>query len=202
MASPSYLAWYGLPEQDPYGGQYTEVYNVLSPVPGTMPPDDLWTYFTAGGQDTKAAFLFLGSDNKLCMLHRLQRLSPVFGAPSLYDGASFATYNDVTMMGATTVVVPAALFHITPQPLPIRTLADIDAALGASPGAHQLAPLAAGDPAAEEVRTRCGMMIPPVYVPEVLQAISCSPVGLTPRGLWEGVIARIRDDADQTLACQ
>ena len=34
MASPSYLAWYGLPEQDPYGGEYAEVYTVLSPASG------------------------------------------------------------------------------------------------------------------------------------------------------------------------
>ena len=203
MASPSYLAWYGLPEQDPYGGEYAEVYTVLSPAtaPATMPPADLWTYFTAGGQDTKAAFLLLGSDSKLCMLHRLQRLSPVFGVPSIYDGASFATYGDITLMGATTVVVPAALFNITPNPLHIRSVADIDTALLAAPGASQLDPLAAGDPAAEEVRTRCGMLVPPAYIPEVLQAIS-SPGGLTPRGLWEGVIARIRDDPVRVLACQ
>ena len=201
MASPSYLAWYGLPEQDPYGGQYTEVCAIMSPVPGTMAPADLWTYFTSGGQDTKAAFLFLGSDDKLCMLHRLQLLAPVFGVPSVYDGGTFATYGDVTMMGATTVMVPAELFHITPHPLPIRLLEDIDAALLAAPGVHQLDPLAAGNPAAEEVLTRCGMFIPPAYIPDVLQAIS-SPGGLTPRGLWEGVIARIRNEAGQTIACQ
>ena len=200
MASPSYPAWYGLPEQDPYGGEYTAVCTALAALQPTMTPDKLWTQFTSG-QDNKAAFLLLGSDDKLCMLHRLQTLTPTLGVPSIYDGGTYATYGDVTAMGATTVVVPAQLFHLTAVH-PIRTAEAIDVTLLlAAPGVFQLDPLAVGGLETEDVRTRCGAFIPPAYIPSILQSIS-SPGGLTPRGLWEGVIAQIRGQAGQAQACQ
>ena len=200
MASPSYPAWYGLPEQDPYGGRYTEVCAALSAINPTMTSGALWNHFTLGGQDTKAAFLLLGSDDRLCMVHRLQPLTAVLGVPSIFAGGTFATFGDVTLMGATTVMVPAQLFHSTGA-LPVRTAGDIDAGLLAAPEVLQLDQLAEGDAAAEEIRTRCGMFVPPAYVPSIRQEIS-SPGGLTPRGLWEGVISKIRGEAGQALACQ
>ena len=198
MAS-TYSEWYALPEQDPYGGEYTEVCAAVAVPNPAMTSAALWTHFTSG-QDNKAAFLFVGREERLCVLHRLQPLTAIFGVPSVYAGGTYATYGDVTAMGATTVAVPAQLFHFTPA-LQIRTAEDIDGALlAADPGLFQLDQLAAGDPDAEEVQTRCGAFIPPAYLSEILQAVS-SPGGLTPRGLWEGIISTIRGQAGQALAC-
>ena len=91
MASPSYPAWYALPEQDPYHGVYGDVCTAMEAARlAALLPGALMTHFTMG-QDTKAVFVLLGSDGRVSLIHRLALQAPLFGAPSIHSGSVFAT---------------------------------------------------------------------------------------------------------------
>ena len=141
------------------------------------------------------AFILLGADDLVCVIHCLRLFQPPLGVAQ--GGGTYAILSDVTIMGATTVAAPATLLHCSPV-LPIRTAAAIDVALAAAtPCDQQLAP----DAGIGDVRTRLGMLIPLAYVPAILQAVN-SPGGLSPRGLWEVIIAPLWATARREAACQ
>jgi len=104
MASPSYPAWYSLPEQDPYGGEYTDVFAALAAAAPVQDPAALLNHFLTG-QDKKAAFILLGADDLMCVIHHLQLFQPPLGAAQ--GGGTYATLSDVTIMGATMVAALA-----------------------------------------------------------------------------------------------
>ena len=78
MGSPSYLAWYALPEQDPYHGVYGDVCTTLEAAgPAALLPGALWMHCTME-LDTKAVFALLGSDGRVSLIHCLALQAPLW----------------------------------------------------------------------------------------------------------------------------
>ncbi len=206
MASTTgYPAWYAQPAQDYYNGNYTAVcaaFEATTSAAGVAPLDPAHLLTNSStGIDQMGVFVLLSDDAKISVLHRLYRHSIPLGAPaSAFDGQTYATLNDVTRLGPTTVLVPTDIFHRTVALQGVRTPAGIDAALAATPGVGQLAAAAPGDPDTDDARTRLGMYVPPAYAPAILLAAS-SPIGLTPGTLWTTVIDTLRATAGQDVAC-
>ena len=78
MASPSFPAWYSLPEQDPYAGEYTDVFAALATAAPVQDPVALLNHFLTG-QDKKVAFVLLGADDLVCVIHHLQLFQSPLG---------------------------------------------------------------------------------------------------------------------------
>lgn len=205
MATTGYPTWYAQPAQDYYGGDYTAIcaaFEATATAAGVPPLDPAHLLTNSStGIDQMGVFVLLSDDDRVHVLHRLYRHSVPLGVPvSPFDGLTFATLDDVTELGPSTVLVPADIFHRTVQLQGVRTAAGIDAALVANPGVAQLAAAVAADPDTGDVRTRLGMYVPPAYAPAILRAAS-SPTGLTPVRLWTEVVALLRATAGHEVAC-
>jgi len=92
MASPSYPAWYSLPEQDLYAGEYTDVFTTLAAAAPVQDMAALLNHFLTG-QDKKAAFILLGADDLVCVICCLQLFQPSLGVAQ--GGGTYATLGDV-----------------------------------------------------------------------------------------------------------
>jgi hypothetical protein len=199
-AITTYAEFYNLPENDPYNGDYSTLFPpfAVALVPGVSA--GIRTR-VAQGADAKVAMLFLGTDAKLHVLHRIRRYTPAIGTPpSPNDGLDFATFDETTPTGPSTVVVPAPLFNLTAGTVPILTPDQIDLYLAANPAAAQYQP----DPATQAqrvaagemtpIRTRRGMLIPPFLTGAIIAATS-SPDGLSPAALWTDFVTLVRQHA-------
>lgn len=196
----SYPAWYAQPAQDPYQGAYTEVCLAFDPtIPAAPSPAAMLTRASTG-PDMKAAYVLLCADHRIHVLHRVVRQLPALGMPaSPFDNATIATLDDLTVVGPTTVTVPADLFTRTIVLQGVRSAAAIDGDLAADPAARQL-PVALVGADVSDVRTRMGTFVPPAYVPMVL-TLASAPGGLTPGQLWREVITPLRATAGREAQC-
>ena len=196
-AVTSYAAFYNLPENDPYQGDYRTLFPhfEIALVPGNS---GRIRTLVAQGVDSKIAMIYLGTDAKLHVLHRIRRYTPAIGTPpSPNDGLDFSTYDETTPLGPSTVVVPATLFNLSQGTVPILTSEQIDAYIATHPAEAQCLV----DPATHAqrvtagemtpIRTRFGMLIPPFLTGGILAAAS-SPAGLTPASLWTDFIVPVR----------
>jgi hypothetical protein len=191
---PSYVQWYGSPQQDPFHGAYTDICQAFDAEAANAPTAAALLTSVATGPDQRAAFVLLGEDDLIHVIHRLRRQMPALGmAASGYDNRNFGTYDDLGTLGPATVEVPVQFFQRTGL-LPMRTSAVISAALGAAaPPSFQLPPLAVGDPTAELIRARKCTFIPPPYVSMILAGAS-APGGLSPHRLWQEAAQAVLND--------
>ena len=138
----------------------------------------------ATGADRKLAFAILGADNRVYVVHRVFRYVPPLGQQRMpYDNVNLATFGEVSVLGVTTVEIPATFLSRT-IPLPrISTNAAIALAIANNPASGQV-PTGADTPANEmaEGRTRKAMLIPGNMVGGMLRESTNG--GLTPRSLW------------------
>lgn len=132
----TYATWYDRPENDPYHGDYTTLFPVFAvTLPGMT--DIRLSNSIACGTDSKAAFLFLDNNGSIHVLHRIRRFIPSLGSPvTPYDNYDFATYDEATPFGPSTVQVPAGFFTST-RAAAILTPATIDTTIAATPAAAQ-----------------------------------------------------------------
>ena len=203
----TYAEWYNHPDNDPYHGDYSTLFPVYA-LPGLQGTTDLRiTNSITCGTDAKTAFLFLGDDGTLHLLHRVRRFTPALGMPAaVYDNHDFATFDDTTLTGPTTVELPAGFFHALPNAIAVLTSAAVSLQIADDPDSPQHTPepmqqaalQAAGS--VTNVRVRKAMAIPPDITGAVLASIT-SPQGLTPRTLWQTFIAPILLDPARTVTC-
>lgn len=206
-ALTTYAAWYDLPENDPFRGDYTTLFPVYA-LPGVAGTTDIRiTNSITCGLDSKTAFIFLSEDGSIHLLHRVRRFIPALGAPAAaYDNCDFATFDETTPTGPSTVELPAGFFYAVPAAITILTAAAIDLQIAAEPDANQYtldpltaaARLAAGD--ITPVRIRKAMAVPPDITGAILLAIA-SPQGLNPRTLWLNFITPILLDPIRSQVC-
>ena len=197
----TYAAWYNLPENDPFAGDYTTLFPNFSlpALPGVT--DIRLTNTIATGNDAKTALAFLGDDGTIHLLHRIRRYIPALGAaPAPYDNDDFATFDDASMAGPTTVALPVNSLYPC-QGATTATAAAINTYLTAHPGTAQIAPDPAADPADVNLaRGRRCMVVPPNLVGPILAAAS-SPTGLTPGALWTQFAAPLVADPLLSVTC-
>ena len=197
----SYAAWYALPENDPFGGDYTALFPnfALPAVAGVT--DIRLTNTLACGVDAKSALAFLAVDGTIHLLHRIRRYIPALGvAPAPYDNTDFATFDEASLAGPTTVGMPINPLYPL-QGATTATVAAINAHLAAHPDTAQRDPEPAAPPADVNLaRARRCMIIPPNLVSPILAAAS-SPTGLTPGTLWTRFAAPLAADPILSVTC-
>lgn len=199
----SYAAWYDLPENDPYRGDYATLFPVFAVThPGMT--DIRLANSIACGTDSKAAFLFLDNTGTVHLLHRIRRFIPSLGSPvTAYDNSDFATFDEATPFGPSTVEVPLNFFT-TARVFAVLTAAAIDQEIAAAPNRTQFTadPLttAARTLAGEMTDLRCrkAMIVPPNLTGAILTHIS-SPVGLKARDFWFNFVAPLAADPAMTI---
>jgi hypothetical protein len=200
-AITQYTEWYNLPTNDPYNGSYSLLFAPLDAVAAPLAPAALLTLI-ATGADSKSAFMFLGPNNLIHVIHRIRRFVPAIGMPPMpYDNTTLATLGDLTPLGPNTIEVPANIFTRTAVIAAVLTPAAINVAIGANPDQDQIAPdpnAPAGD--VGDVRSRSAMLIPPNQVGPILAA-SISPGGLSPKSLWIDVAGPMQADAGLAADC-
>ena len=206
-ALTTYAEWYNLPENDPFHGDFSTLFPVYALPGGAGTTDIRITNSITCGVDSKTTFIFLAQDGSLHLLHRVRRFVPALGAPiAAYDNCDFATFDETTPTGPSTVEVPAGFFHAVPAAITVLTAAAIDLQIAADPAANQYtldpltaaARLVAGDTAA--VRVRKAMAVPPDIASAVLTAIASSN-GLNPRTLWLNFVTPLLLDPVRSQIC-
>ena len=194
-----YADWYDGLAAPPLPEVYRALFTPLDATANLITPAALLTT-VATGLDAKLAFVILGADSKVHVIHRIQRYVPPLGRPRApYDNVNLATFGDVSVLGPVTIEVPAPFFSRTILLPNVRTSADTSRLATTYPEADQLAddiPLGeVGD-----VRTRKATLLPPHLVGGVLRATT-EDGGLTPRALWVRFVAPLLEDENLGPVC-
>jgi hypothetical protein len=196
----TYSAWYDSPENDPRNGDYTGLYTRFDAFAAPEQPVDILNHVTTR-PESKLAFVILGSDGMVRVLHRLRRYHEEYGEPpGLFGGKNFAIRGEITDWGATLVEVPPQPFLRTNLLENVPTIGAVNVMAAELPQG-QIPVLV--DPPADQVgpaRSRYLMVIPPRLVGAVLTSSSV-PEGLTPGDLWRNVAAPLWDDEVTRVSC-
>jgi hypothetical protein len=203
VAPNTYLEKYMDPANDPFAGNYLNLYNEYA-VGNTQPA----TLRTAVYRDGNVGTLLHGlvhvrdalagpNDPGIIMaLHRLSRHDPRLGqVPQPYDNLGLAFFGDlVNGQLPATVVVPDAWFNQTAQ-VQAPTVGHLAQLLAAQPGTEAFGPYLAGQADVTPVVTRKIILVPNKYVAPFLS------VGMKPREAYELLVDLIQQDG-QDIACE
>jgi hypothetical protein len=198
----SYVQWYAEPGRDMYPQGYGELFAPFDAHITIVSPSELLTD-VATSEDTNLAFVQLDMEGFVRVFHRIRRIDPIMGGPQdAYSGRTVALVGDVSSMGVIYCGVPPAAFHRTAVVDQVATTTAIGALIQTQPGGQVIITayrdLGLEYPASP-VRSRYWMLIPPRLVSEILRA-SSQPEGLTPRDLWENVVAPLLEEEDPIRA--
>ena len=189
----TYLQWYQS-QQDALGGNYAQLY---APYEATSvkTPDELRDRLLSLSDVVPKVFLTLVLDDdgayRTRTLHRVQRYQPHPVTPSAWDDRVFAFCGDVHPGNYIEMVeFPADPFALTGNTV-LPTVAHTTAVLAAHPHQGHILPLAAGAQDTEQLTSRYCVQVPHAYIPLLLTR------RLTPRELWEQVVATIIADNRQ-----
>jgi hypothetical protein len=197
----TYTEWYNSPASDPRNGNYTSLFALFDANVVQQQPVDMLNQVTQRS-DSKLAFVTLGSDGLVRVLHRLRRYEEELGEPPrLFGGKNFAIRGEITDWGATLVEVPTSPFTRTNALNSVLTTATANEMAALFPQHGQIAVLA--NPPENHIgpaRSRLLMVIPPRLVGTVLTA-AASPEGLTPLDLWQNVSVPLWEDEVTRVSC-
>jgi hypothetical protein len=189
-----YTEWYEQPANDPYKGNYANLFRSFDPsvTPIDATGKDILASI-ATSSDSMTAFLMLTAEGRVQVVHHIRTCSRFWGeAESPHHRVATAMLGDIAASGPRFVEIPPSAFAFTDEFKNVLTPAAIQSAIQAFPDAHQLAV----DPHAPDVlavRSRFYMLVPPSLTGRVLKT-SMSEGGLTPRELWIHFAGPLLDD--------
>lgn len=200
MAQPpppvtTYRQFYSDPSNDPYPN-YTDLLEafVIDPAntqQSPQPAATLASITTSASAGDPNALLVLHADDDqnpgatvghIRCYHRVTKYSTRLGMPpTQWDDLAFAFSGDyINTEPPQTVKVPTNYLHLAAQ-VRVPSPAAIDQFFANNPDAQSLGPFTANDADTEIVRVRHSVLLPPVYVPLILEDT------MTPRAAWERI---------------
>lgn len=165
-------------------GDYASAYTQYLP-PG--PPNRATIFAKVGAPLSKGVYIYLGSDNKVHLLHHLRRhATGNFGeTASAYEGQTIAVRDERTAVGANYVSVEETLFS-TITVNDVRPADQITAAIEADQSLQQMDVADPNNGPLHTVVTRHCQLVPHVYVGG-LMLVAARHGGISPRWLWTAI---------------
>ena len=203
IAPSTYHEKYSDPANDPFGGNYINLYNEYST--GNTQPASLRTAVYRDGNvgtlihglvHVREALAGPNDPGTIIALHRLTRHDSRLGqVPQSYDNLGLAFFGDVVNgQLPTTVVVPDTWFNQTAQ-VQAPTVGHLAQLLAAQPGSETFGLYPAGQADVTPVITRKIILVPNKFTAPFLST------GMTPREAYEVLTDLIRQDG-QDIACE